>query len=459
MAKTRKTKISVVEENYDNINEKDFFQIDKDTNIENIDEHTNENANNYVINEDEINKNDEEKLTTISFELIINGKKYLTYQELIDDKDNITVIDLTKKNLTKLADKFYDTLIKLDKLIEIKLSDNYFNTLSPKLCECVTVKKLDLSKNILCANATRYIYKLVNLEELNLSNCGDFSENICYLFNLKNLNLSENYKCSYVPRIQTFMKLQQNTVRGITGIYKTVGDKFLNLNSEKEFTLPTNINKLINLEKLTIKSCEMKSLPENIFLLKKLTHLNISKNKLKTLPIQIKKLANLTFLNIEENNIPQLPEKEICELANLKIFNFSSANLTKVTSKIWDIKEITSLDLRKVKTIPSKNNDRDISLIINSDTVIPENVKTVELHNKKGQTELKIIPTDIENLIIHTKSGIKLDNLPVTLKKLEIISLKKYSWENEIKWINEYVDKGYIKIPFGCEFIHKQNKN
>lgn len=452
MSKTSKRKISVLEENYNYINEKDFIKIDKDTNIQNIDE----NANNYIIDEDEIHKNDEEKLTTLSFKLMINEQQYLTYQKMIDDKDNITIIDLTKKNLTKLADNFYDTLIKLDKLTEIKLCDNYFNTLSPKLFECVTLKKLDLSNNILCANSTKYIYKLVNLEELNLSNCGDFSENICYLFKLKNLNLSENYKCAYIPRIQTFMKLEQSSVHGITGIYKTLGDKFLNLNSEKEFTLPININKLINLEILNIKSCGIKNLQKNIFLLKKLTHLNISDNKLKTISTEIQKLVNLTFLNIEKNYIQQIPEKEIYELTKLKIFIFSSENLTKVTSTIWDIKGITSLDLRKVKIIPPKNNDIDILLIIDLKTVIPENVKTVELFNKNGQSELLNIITDIEKLTIHTKSGIKLDNLPVTLKKLEIISLKKNYWDKEIKWINEYVDKGYIKIPFGCEFIHKQ---
>ena len=452
MVKTRKNKISVEETDID-INEQDFFHIEQNTNTENIEDTTTQDENYFALIKDKIDKLNK-NLDMVEFELIINGKKYLTYEELINDKENITMIDLSNKNLIKIQERFFDALTKLHKLAEFKISNNYLNTLSPKLFDCVSIKKLDLSKNILCLDATKYIYKLTNLEELNLSNCGDFSENICYLPKLKILDLSKNYKCSYIERIEKCLN-QQKQIWNTTKICKEMSDKFLNLDSEKDFVVPSEIYVLQNLEKLNLSFCQLKTFPENIFRLKKLVNLNLSNNKLKTIPNKINKLINLDILDIENNNIQILPEDEICQLKKLNTIKFSSGCLTKVTSKIWEMPGIFSLDLRDVKVIPKKNNDQDIELTLIIGAHIPNKIKRLILvYNWKKDRNLDNVPFDVEYLTIVINSAIKVDNLPINLKKITIKAVDSYDKKND-SLIKEYINNRYIKVPFGCELIYQ----
>jgi len=64
------------------------------------------------------------------------------------------------------------------------------------------------------------------------------------------------------------------------------------------------------------------------------------------------------------------------------------------------------------------------------------------------------VPFDVEDLTIRSNVGIKLDNLPINLKKLTIESDGSYYYKKS-SWVQEYIDKGYIKVPFGCELIYQ----
>lgn len=392
--------------------------------------------------------------------LTINNKIYVTYQSMMDDKKKIHSIDLSNKNLIKIPKKLSVVLTMLENLTEIKLNNNYLNKLPKKILECKKLKTLDLSNNLFCAEGFNGISKLVSLEELNLTNCGDISEEISDLVNLKKLILSDNYKFSFENRIETLLcpneKLSHR--QGISDVYKNVGNKIFNLDSGKVFTLPKNIKKLVNLEYLNISNSELKNIPEDICLLTNLTYLDMSNNKNKKIPEKIGNLEKLTFLNFENDYLEKIPES-IAKLKNLKIFKFFNLKMTTLPSGIWDIPCITTINTTfsvaeygnkqscKVTKLPPKYNDRDIKIIINSDTNIPEKIKNVTVYcNTDTSTTFNNIPFDVEELTIHVKNPIKLLNLPSTLQKLTLFSVNGYGW------ITNYIKTGEIKIPFGCEF-------
>ena len=416
----------------------------------------NDNTSSEIITD--TNKYDEKDILPIN--LTINNKKYVTYQSIIDDKNKIQCIDLSCESLVKIPKKLCVVLTMLEKLTELKLNKNYLNKLPKKILQCKNLKILDLSSNLFCAEGFDGISKLVNLEELNLSNCGDISEEICSLVNLKKLILSYNSKFSFEGRIETLLSpnVKLSHRQGISDVYRNVGSKIFSLDSAKIFTLPKNINKLVNLEHLDISNCELKIIPEDICLLTNLTYLDMSNNKNKKIPDKIGNLEKLTFLNIENNYLEKIPES-IGKLQNLKLFKFLNMIMTTLPSGIWDVPCITTLNTTfslneygnkqyfKITKLPAKYNDSDVKIIINSDTNIPDKIKNVTVYCNIGNpTIFNNIPFDVEELTIHAKIPIKLLNLPSTLKKLTLVSSNGY------EWIKNYIKTGEIKIPFGCEF-------
>ena len=418
--------------------------------------------------EKEIKQSDDtiDKKDIMPFELTINNKKYLTYQSIVEDKSKIHSIDLSYKFLVKIPKKLCIVSPQLDNLTELKLNDNYLNKISKKILDCKNLRKMDLSNNLFCEDGFNGISKLVNLEELYLSSCGNISEEICNLINLKKLNLSKNYKFSFQDRIENLLnpnaKLSHR--QGINDVYKNVGNKIFNLDSSKIFTTPKNINKLINLEHLNISSCELKIIPEDICLLTTLTHLDISNNKNNKIPDKIGNLIKLTHLDVKNDYLEKLPES-IGKLKKLNVFNFLNTTINALPEGIWEIPCITTLDITfstttqysygysskhccKITKLPTKNNERDVKIIINSGTNIPEKIKNVTVYNNIDTPGIfNNIPFDVEELSIHTNIAIKLLNLPSTLKKLTILSSIGNSW------IKNYIKAGEINIPFGCKFI------
>jgi len=442
MSKSRKTKVKIINEE-----EATDIKIDEDLKM------TTTTGKNIKIQSDGL-------IDELPFELKINNKVYATYQHIIKDKDKIKAIDLSHKSLTLIPKKICIMLAQLDTLTELKLNDNYLNKLPKKILKCVNLKKLDLSNNLFCAEGLSRIGGLVNLEELNLSNCGDVSEEICNLVNLKKLDLSNNTKFSFQNRIISLLNpcVMLSHRRGIDDVYKTVASKIFSLDCNKLFAVPKNIAKMTKLEMLLVSNCDLKNIPEQIYLLSNLTYLDFSNNKNKSVLDKISDLRKLTYLNIKNDFLEKIPDS-IDKLTKLETFEFMNTKINKLPSTIWNVPCIKVLDLTfsdsnykedrscKITSLPEKNNDRDVKIIINSGTNIPEKIKNVTMyHNFNIPTTFNNIPFDVEELTIHAKVPVKLLNLPSTLKKLSLIS------SNGNSWIKNYIKTGEIKIPFGCEF-------
>ena len=90
--------------------------------------------------------------------------------------------------------------------------------------------------------------------------------------------------------------------------------------------------------------------------------------------------------------------------------------------------------MRNVKTIPPKNNDTDIKLTIDVNTKVPNNTKILivyaEPYNNIKDRKLNNFSLEIKDLTILSDRGIKLDNLSINLKKLNI----KYKIKNTLEY-------------------------
>ena len=96
----------------------------------------------------------------------------------------------------------------------------------------------------------------------------------------------------------------------------------LNCHNNQIKTLPPEIGKLSNLEKLNCHNNQIKTLPPEIGKLYKLKEFDCSFNILEILPPEIGQLKNLEILNCSWNKLKTLPS-EIEKLINLKKFDYS----------------------------------------------------------------------------------------------------------------------------------------
>ena len=84
--------------------------------------------------------------------------------------------------------------------------------------------------------------------------------------------------------------------------------------------LPTSINKLKNLKRLTSEVNQLRELPQAIGELSNLTVLSVSNNQLSVLPSHIKHFKNLRALELSYNQLITLPD-DIGELRELEWLN------------------------------------------------------------------------------------------------------------------------------------------
>ena len=109
--------------------------------------------------------------------------------------------------------------------------------------------------------------------------------------------------------------------------------------SLRKLTSLKGIEKLINLNNLTIRECDIKNIG-NIEKLTKLTHLTISNNKLTTLK-GIENLTNLKSLDVNNSNkLTSL--KGIENLTNLESLYFSNSNI-KLLNYVNNLKKLTHI--------------------------------------------------------------------------------------------------------------------
>jgi Leucine-rich repeat (LRR) protein len=226
-------------------------------------------------------------------------------------------------------------------------------------------------------------------------------------------------------------------------------DKLINLQSlyliHNNFTTISNeICSLINLKILILNNNNLTTIPTEIGNLINLQLLHLNNNNLTTIPVEIGNLINLQILDlINNNNLTTIPA-ELGNLINLQRLYLYNNNLTTIPAEIGNLINLHTLYLKnnKLIKIPAEIgnliNLQTLNLSINNLTTIPSeignliNLQQLYLYNNK----LTTIPNEIGNLI--NLRELCLDNNNLTTIPIEIINIRYisiYCNNNPIEYI------------------------
>ena len=202
-----------------------------------------------------------------------------------------------------------------------------------------------------------------------------------------------------------------------------------------EETIPRDIQKLKQLEKLNLRYKYIRELPKEIVGLTNLKILILGGNLLNTLPNNLGKLSSLTQLILWQNQLSELP-LSCANLTNLRILNLDNNNFSIFPKCIKGMKKLESLSIgcgtvcrgnNKINDIPdwigtlSNLNSLNLSGLglkeLNSNICKLDKLLYLGLYNNK----LKELPSSIGNL--HKLEYLllnanQLKTLPISLKSL-----------------------------------------
>ena len=224
--------------------------------------------------------------------------------------------------------KLIDIIPTIPKLTEVEVysCSTWIDDLFPAFCNCITIKKLTISRSGLM-EIPDCIGNLVDLEELTMEYNWD------YHYNQEN----PGYTVDIPDSIGNLKKLKKIVIHeSATG------------------NIPSDIGNLTNLEHLEIRNGNVRTLPNEIGNLSSLKYLNLSGNKIHRLNANIGNLSKLEELNLDYNmeirphpledlSLDELPE-EIGNLTNLKVLNLNRLlikSLPESMNNLVNLKELS----------------------------------------------------------------------------------------------------------------------
>ncbi len=132
------------------------------------------------------------------------------------------------------------------------------------------------------------------------------------------------------------------------GIYKTKTETYLedsitclDMGYQKIGYVSRQIENLVNLSLLYLRSNELQTIPIYIFKLSNLKILSLSNNKLKYIPPEIKKLSQLCNLFLDNNELISLPT-EIGDLKNLRYLMIHNNKIRNLPKEMDNLKNLRS---------------------------------------------------------------------------------------------------------------------
>ena len=210
------------------------------------------------------------------------------------------------------------------------------------------LKELDLSDNYLIGNIPSSIGHLQKLTKLNLRNNGfngTIPTGMYDLSTLEYLNAKDNYLSGSLTNDIGRMKalitldLSENQFTG------TIPDSIIQLNDLKYLTLsdnylhgsiPTNIGQMTSLLKLVLIDNDLSgTLPASIGQLTALTNLNISHNKISgTIPVEIGNLSNLYELVVSFNDLSGELPSSMRQMNSLRLLAVHQNHLSEIAEDV-----------------------------------------------------------------------------------------------------------------------------
>lgn len=295
---------------------------------------------------------------------ITNGIEY-NHLCKIDYLTNITVLDLSKRNISNLSEELDllpnishlnishnnltgvpKTVLNLKNLVTLDISYNaiiYFDDL-PSFC--ATIEKLDISNNKLEGPPLWvWVEKPKKLVQLIMSN----NKSICHsltggyfeeLLQYKTLvNIIDIYNC----KLNKHLKLLATCCNASVIRLGCNDDDYLALNHL--YHLPcTGLDKCLDVEKLYLSNTQIYDINSDIDIYKNLKELDLSENHINSLPNEFSNLENLQICILSCNKLLYLPEN-LNKLTKLVKLYLDSNELCMLPENINELPCLKTLDL------------------------------------------------------------------------------------------------------------------
>lgn len=390
-----------------------------------------------------------------------------SYMDLIFENNQLSGYFIVPKNNDNFEDEILFNsnwnknksivIISIDFSLDFsEIKDNfYFEILNNELKYCK--KEINLSNNEVNQEVFNFEEFINELEILhkdkqllkrflkNVIQQKEIYKNIFYLKNIQKVNTS------------TFKQF----------IKDNLDRKSLEIDSLNLFSIPSNINKLKNLEKLVLKNNNIKEIPSQLFTLKKLRILDLSNNLIENIPNTMNQIIDLNILKLNGNNIIAM-DVDFTRLNNLeelhidKIVFDNNKNVLKNLKELYNTKifyyDENNLDTEYIiKDLRNKNYALKIS---NKKEYIGLTKEEVEIYNQKDDYELAEIASDKNlredfKIILFYKEYSKYDTrtkIQQILKQNSNKEINEHLFEKTITEIMDYFKKDFDNIYS----IHKE---
>ena len=114
-------------------------------------------------------------------------------------------------------------------------------------------------------------------------------------------------------------------------------------NNISETNIPSCVDTLVSLEKLSLYNLNLSNLPDEIGALKNLKELYLPSNRFEKIPNVVYSLKNLEVLWVHDNCISEIPQ-EILQLVNLRELVAFSNNIVEIPN-LWELQKLNYLVL------------------------------------------------------------------------------------------------------------------
>lgn len=232
----------------------------------------------------------------------------------------------TGERLIEIPAKVFDAK---DDLGELYLSGNNFKELPDGMSTLIRLEKLDLINcfdSVVRPDVFRPLIPLNNLRALWVSGAMIAKTNLNELGHLEFLYWHGLDK--FPPSFCELIKLKE--------LYIATPEEFK--------TLPTDFTKLLNLERLTIRSSSFQRLPAGFGKLKNLQTIDMKLSQLASLPEDFGQLKNLTVLDLEYSKINSLPDG-FGKLEKLQSLNLAYTKIQALPADFTQLQKLERLDL------------------------------------------------------------------------------------------------------------------
>lgn len=350
-----------------------------------------------------------------------------------DEMGNAIELNLIRKDIRNLP----EVIGRFPELSILILESNLITEIPSSIGNLTKLTYLSLEGNQIAQLPTE-VGLLNSLQRLNLNSnlLEEIPVETGQLTNLRSLNLSFNALTTLPSELGqltnlTFLGISSNQMTDLPSELDQIKVAGLDLSNNKFESVPSSVFRMSNLKSLRITFCPLKSLPPSISEAKKLETLRIEyTTEILSLPTEIDGLESLKRLSIANTRLANLPAS-IGELTNLEVLDLAQVGLPALPLEIGNLKNLKALDVTggSLRSLPSEIgsllNLEELYLANNQLTDIPEsigklkNLFTLSLNGNQISGGVPLGITKLSNLESLSISQNKIDQIPIAIRQMK----------------------------------------